>query len=69
MSNQEIRNFLRLVKRSPDVGDGWKKCGEMLWPFAQKVPEELMEREPDEVGGRVRVTPMGDAVCKYAGSW
>ena len=68
MTNREIRDFLKLVKRSPGDSDGWKECGNMLWTFAKKMPEELMDREAATVGGRVRLTPMGDAVCRYSGS-
>ena len=60
--NQRI--MLALIKRSPDIGGGWRQVSEKLWRHveAQAHPELT---ELDAGARRVRFTPEGETVMRY----
>ena len=66
MSNEEIKSTLALVMRSPDRGDGWRTVSGACWPLVETMPPELIDLEPGDEGGRVRMTDEGRAVIAYA---
>lgn len=59
------KDFLRLLDRSPDRGDGWRSVSETCWPLVEQfgVPE-LIEIDKDNM--RVRLTDSGIAVVHFA---
>lgn len=64
------RDTLRLIARSPDIGEGWRKVSEMCCQLLadsapHKPPPELYEFEKYETGGRVRLTDKGEVVVFY----
>ena len=68
LTNSEI-NFIQLVNRSKDTGDGWKKVSSLLWRLVDqfdKTRPELIEHERLVDGsGRVRLTERGKIVADY----
>ncbi len=60
-------NFLRLVQRSKDTGEGWREVSVQLWRLVGGFPHtELIEAEPNGEGwGRVRLSPAGEIVVRY----
>jgi len=63
MIQDKDRNFLSLLLRSPDKGDGWRSVSNMLWPlvdgFGQK---ELIETRDNAF---VRLSEKGKIVMEY----
>lgn len=59
--------LIKLLLRSPDVGDGWRTVSTTL----QSLVLQVVEKEPDlfqieqEPSFRVRLTPQGQTVGKY----
>ena len=66
LAEREI-DFLRLLLRSPDNGDGWRYVSKVLWTLVEKFGRpELIEAIPTEDGsGHVRLTERGLIVCDY----
>lgn len=69
MSNkQKLKSVIRLIERSPDIGEGWRSVSPMLMrgliePFEDQT---LIEWEKDGAeGGRVRLTDKGRDVLPY----
>lgn len=62
---QQDKNFLRLIERSPDCGDGWRSVSAVVWPLVEQfeTPELI---EIDKPGMRVRPTESGQAVIDFA---
>ncbi len=59
------RDMLRLVQRSPDIGDGWRQVSEMLWPLVTSSGHtELLEKDAENL--RVRFTQEGKTVVRFA---
>lgn len=57
--------FLRLVERSPDVKDGWRKVSDVLMPMVEdhaKWYPELVQLE----NGHCRLTEEAHVVLKWA---
>jgi len=64
--SDKTRDVLRLLMRSPDHGDGWRKVSGVLWlVVTPSMPDDLVEKQPSSDGGRVRLTERGKAVCDY----
>ena len=64
MLSDQDRNFIRLVLRSRDVGEGWRKVSPTLWKLVELFKhDELLERDKD--GLRVRLTQKGNVVAEY----
>lgn len=62
--NQTI--FLKLVLRSPDVGDGWRNVSRVLWNLIEEQAESLPELiEIDKEAFRLRFTKEGEIVVRY----
>lgn len=66
MDDKEI-GFLRLLMRSPDIGDGWRKVSSVVWPLVDgfKRPELIESEGSRENGGRVRLSERGAVVVYY----
>lgn len=58
---------LKLVKRSPDHYDGWRKCSPGLWKqVVSKLPSDLIESVPTKDGFHmVRLTTAGEVVVQW----
>ena len=62
--SQQEKDALKLIERSKDVGDGWKKCSPALYRIAViPLPDELVEKQPDPP--MVRLTEEGKIVLKW----
>ena len=65
----EDKNFLRLIQRSPDIGEGWRNVSPQLWTLVEerlKTIPALIEAELEPTGGgRVRLTEEAQIVMKY----
>jgi hypothetical protein len=57
-------DVLSLIKRSPDIGDGWRQCSEIIWRLLSKMPESEFV-ELDAGSKRIRITESGEAVCMF----
>lgn len=56
------KGFLHLILRSPDLGDGWRRVSDMVWPLVEKFPhQELIETRQSEV----RLSEKGVTVAGY----
>lgn len=62
---QEQKALLRLILRSPDNGDGWRKVSAMLWPHVVEYRHPVLT-EIDEENRFIRLTPEGETVLRYA---
>jgi len=58
-------SMLRLIHRSPDIGEGWRQVSSVLWPHVLKQRHPDLT-EIDEPLLRVRITSEGEAVMRYA---
>ena len=65
MLSKQDSEFLRLIGRSPDRGDGWRSVSAVCWPLVEQfgTPELL---EIDKENSRVRLTADGVTVLEYA---
>lgn len=62
--SQPQRDLLRLIVRSPDNGDGWRKVSKLLWPtVTQYTNPALVELDADNM--RLRLTTEGQTVARY----
>lgn len=62
-SQQEI-DFIRLILRSADVGDGWRQCSKMIWPWVEKFTlPELLEQDAETL--KVRLSARGQIMKDY----
>jgi len=60
--NQRI--MLQLIKRSPDIGDGWRQVSGTLWPLVgEQAHPDLTELDADTK--RVRFTKEGETIMRY----
>ena len=58
------KGFIRLLMRSPDNGEGWRKVSNMLWPLVERFDaQELIER--DDGMHMVRLSEKGQTVSEY----
>ena len=64
MLTDNNRSFLKLLLRSPDVGDGWRNVSEVVWPLVTGFDKEKLI-ETDSENKRVRLTPEGLIVVEY----
>jgi len=58
--NQSNKDFLKLIKRSPDRGDGWRSISDQLLPLCESAANampDLLEFEKEN--SRIRLTEMG----------
>jgi len=63
LSRDEI-NFLRLVQRSEDIGDGWRQVSDILWQLVERFDRpELIDKDADKK--RVRLSERGLIVAGY----
>ncbi len=58
------RNFIHLILRSPDLGDGWRQVSSVAWPLIDRFQSDALI-EKDEVNLLVRLTEKGDTVAEY----
>ena len=65
MLSTKDRDFIRLLLRSPDNGDGWRIVSGPCWQFVEEFgSHDLIEA--DKLKMRVRLTADGLVVAKYA---
>lgn len=58
------RDFLRLLERSKDHGDGWRRVSKTCWTLVEAFKTtELLEMDKENM--RVRLTPAGIIVVKF----
>ncbi len=58
---QDQKDFLHLINRSPDRGDGWRSISNVLLPTCKKLAGELPELlEFEEENSRIRFTEKGE---------
>ena len=72
---QRDKDFLKLLMRSPDEGEGWRRVSELLWPMVQaqheRTPELLRikslpsDNEVDEYRRYVRLSAEGKVVVEW----
>lgn len=65
---QQQRDFLRLILRSPDVGDNWRSVSRMLTPVSQTMVAEnpeLFETEDRDGVFHIRLSERGSVVIDY----
>lgn len=63
--DDQLRQKLALVKRSPKDADGWCKVSANVWPIVADMPPDLVELDNRGSGGRLRLTERGKAVVDY----
>jgi len=64
--SNETKNFIRLIQRSANSGDGWRQVSSIVWPYAikmSKITPELLEL--NEVERLIRLSPEGETVARY----
>lgn len=65
MLSIQDKDFLRLLGRSPDRGDGWRSVSQVCWSLVEQFGQkELLEI--DQSNMRVRLTEAGNAVLMFA---
>lgn len=67
LSDQHI-NLIRLIERSPDLGEGWRMVSNQLTPFFTKVVEdrtELYETKVEDDTFFVRLSERGQILKDY----
>jgi hypothetical protein len=63
---EKQKNIVALIKRSQPNPDGWYSISETVWPLVDgTLPDDLVETEKLETGGRLRVTDIGTYVFDY----
>lgn len=63
--SQMQKDGINLLIRSKDIGEGWRQCAPRVFRLlADAMPVDLVER--DEELRRMRLTPAGEAVAKWA---
>ena len=61
---KQNKELVRLIERSPDIGDGWRQCTEAIWPLVvERAPSELVELDPALF--RIRFSERGLIVKDY----
>jgi hypothetical protein len=61
---QQAKDTIKLIQRSPDIGDGWRAVSPVLRPNMPtwlKSAEELYEFD----GERIRLTTEGQTIVRY----
>lgn len=59
-------NFLRLILRSPDIGEGWRRFSKQVWPLIENFGrKEMLEVDGTKEGGKIRLSERGLVVCDY----
>jgi hypothetical protein len=59
------KETIRLLMRTEDRGEGWRQCATKIYENLFSVmPDELVEKDAELL--RVRLTPAGEAVAKWA---
>lgn len=64
MLTQQQLSSIKLIDRSPDKGEGWRKCSQ---PIFEKIiipmPDELVEKDTHNL--MARLTPDGQVIAKW----
>lgn len=64
MMSDRSKNFIRLILRSPDIGDGWRQVSSAVWPLVTKAENrELLDINEETL--RVRLNDEGRVVARY----
>lgn len=61
---EKQKSMLRLIQRSPDIGEGWRQVSKLLWRLVvDQGHPELTELDAEHM--RVRLTAEGETVMRY----
>lgn len=66
--SQQQKDFLRLVLRSPDQGEGWRRVSKTLTPITQDMiatNPELFESETRDEHFFIRLSDRGSVLVDY----
>jgi hypothetical protein len=58
-------HLMRLTQKDAQP-DGWAKVSQAIWPFATKLPDDLVEKRPSGDAGHIRLTEGGKAIVRYS---
>lgn len=58
-------HFMRLCEKGRKE-DGWTDVSEVVWPLISEVPNDLMDREKLETGGRCKLTEEGEILLRWS---
>ena len=62
--SQQQKDLLKLVGRSPNIGDGWRNCAPKIFAnFIVPMPDELVEKDVEN--RRARLTVAGQAIVDW----
>lgn len=64
VSIQQI-GLLKLINRSPDIGDGWRQTSQKLWESLVLKLFHIDLMELDHENTRVRLTSDGNTLLRY----
>lgn len=65
MMTRQDQDFLKLLLRSPDRGDGWRSVSEACWQLVDSFENKrLLEIDKEQM--RVRLTDDGELVAQLA---
>lgn len=67
LSDEQV-NLIRLIKRSPDRGEGWRKISDNLAPYFSRVAatrSELYEIKTTDDAFFIRLSERGQIVGDY----
>ena len=63
LSQQSI-DFIKLIQRAPDIGEGWRQSDPLIYRFVREFPnQELLERDDERL--RVRLSSDGLVLARY----
>lgn len=63
---EQSKSLIRLILRSPDIGDGWRQCSSSVYQLIENFPhQELIEADANNL--RVRLSERGQIVQEYLG--
>lgn len=61
---QQDKNFIKLIQRSPDHGNGWRQVSDLCWELILEFKQpDLIEIDTELK--RVRLSHDGTIVAKY----
>ena len=59
------RSLMKLILRSPDLGDGWRQCSDLLWPHVRRVYDQIPELFEVNDLQQIRISPEGTIALKW----
>lgn len=65
MIPEKDKEFIKLIVRSPDRGDGWRNVSDVVWPLVEAFSVSALI-EVDKENKRIRLTQEGVTFVTYA---